>query len=113
MEKKQRPLQRSAAPRRRPPTSNYYRSGATGAASTQSPFRAKIKASPRVKKLLSRTIDIIMGAVLVIGLVYSLIINPTPKVEVNNTFYHSADNYRDSAKAYFGAFKNRNKISFD
>lgn len=113
MEKDERPLKRSPPSRRRPPTSNYYRSGANGAAMGISPFRKKNKSTSGARKLLGRALDLILIGAILIGLGYSLIVNPTARVEVNNTFYHSIENYRDAAHRHLMAFKDRNKISFD
>lgn len=113
MSKEKKPLRRSAAPRRRPPTTNYYRSGAASSPASDSPFKRKVKKNSGVSRLLARFVDIIFVMALLVGLGYSLTVSSTPKIIVNDSFYHSVDNYRDSTKHYLTAIKDRNKISFD
>jgi hypothetical protein len=112
MEKNKRQLQRSPAPRRRPPTSTYYRSGAASAPSG-SPFQKRPKTALPIRRFIARFVDILFVGTLLVLIGYSLEVNPTPKIQINNTFYHSADNYRDSARQHLTAIKDRNKISFD
>lgn len=113
MNKNKQPLTRTPSSARRPPTSNYYRSGAKATATEDSPFRKKNKKSLPVAKFFTRFIDIIFIGSLGVGIIYTLLVNSTPRVQVNDTFYHSVDNYRDSSRGYMSTFKDRNKISFD
>ena len=113
MSKDKKPLRRSPEPRRRPPTSNYYRSGAASNPSSDSPFKKKAKKSSGVSRFLARFVDIIFVMALLIGLGYSLTVSSNSKIIVNDSFYHSLDNYRDSTKHYLTAIKDSNKISFD
>ena len=114
MDKNKQNRARPDQARRRPPMSNYYRSGTGSAPTTQSsPFERRIKKSSKLRKYMARALDVFLVLALGIGLVYSLIVTPTPKLQVSDTTYHSLDNYRDSAKHYLSTLKNRNKVSFD
>lgn len=114
MDKDKQTRARPTQTRRRPPMSNYYRSGAkSGSAAQASPFERKIKKPSKLGKYIARALDVLLVIALGIGLIYSLIVSPSAKLQVSDTTYHSLDNYRDSAKHYLKALKNRNKISFD
>ena len=87
----------------------YYRSAEKP--STSSPFEKKIR--PRGRKWLPKVVDFLVVALVLSGVVYSLIIRPDPKLVVNSTAYHQASAYRVSALADFKSLKNRNKLTFD
>jgi hypothetical protein len=98
--------------RKRPPTSNYYRSGA-GPAGQASPFEAKLNAVSPLKRIWLKTIDILMILVLIFLVFHSLILRSNAKIIVNNTNFSSISNYRDVTNGYLRAVKNNNKLTFD
>ncbi len=104
--------ERKRPARRRPPISNYYRSGAS-TAGKDSPFKPRVVKTSRVKKYLIRTIDALLVIGLVALLIHSLIVNPNPKVIVSDTSVHSHNNYQDSADTYVRPIRFHNKITFD
>ncbi|MDB5160892.1 MAG: hypothetical protein JWO96_272 [Candidatus Saccharibacteria bacterium] len=101
----------AAAPRKRPPTSNYYRSGA-GSVGEGSPFEQKVKTVNKLSKFWVRTLDVLLVLLLLYLLIHSLILKPKARVVVNDTSYHSMVNYQDSINNYLGALRNHNKITF-
>jgi len=95
---------------RRSPLNTYYRAEAgPGAAS---PFSKK---SPkrRIRKYLLGLLDIALLALVIIGIGYSLIIKPQPKVIVNSSSFHSLQTYRAAAATQLRHLNNRNKITFN
>ena len=47
------------------------------------------------------------------GLIYSLLVKPTPKLIVNDTTYHSAADYQSVVDDQLKSLKDRNKITFN
>jgi hypothetical protein len=89
------------------PLTKYYRS-----ASGTSPF---LKKPPKInwKSRALKLGDIVLLLALAGGLIYSLIVNPSPKVVVNNQDYHSAAAYQSAAAGLMGGLKNHSKLTFD
>jgi hypothetical protein len=80
----------------------------------ESPFKAKQKTPPnRLKTFLISLIDIILITLLLLALIYSMFIKPTPKIMLNSEVYHSQTTYKEAARNYLGSVKNRNKITFN
>jgi cell division septal protein FtsQ len=94
----------------RTPLTTYYRSETTPGQS--SPFTHR---TPKTN--YSRTfvaiIDVLLVVLLFSGLVYSLIVSSSPKVEAIDTTYHRLNAYQSATDKLFSGFKNRNKLSFD
>ena len=90
---------------------NYYRRGP--AESGASPFARKSAKTSRARKYFVRSLDIVILIILLVGAVYSLLIKPTPKVQINNLAYHPAVVYQTAAAKDFSALKNRNKVTFN
>ncbi|MBX4201547.1 hypothetical protein KW803_01465 [Candidatus Saccharibacteria bacterium] len=87
----------------------YYKS--TKEPAETSPFKKKqTKRSHR--KILFGATDIILVALLLAGLVYSLVLKPQPKIIASDSSYHSRDVYRSQITPLFNGVGNRNKISF-
>lgn len=90
---------------------NYYRSGPPNAKS--SPFVKKTPKNSRARKAVIRLLDSLIITVVLVGLVYSLMVKPTPKIALTDATYHSLTEYKLVAAKLFGQFKNRNKITLD
>lgn len=105
-----KPTGRSPRPRSRKPNINtYYRAEQKPA---DSPFVQK-PPKKNVRKFLFGFADVIILAILILALVYSLAVRSNPKVEANNFSYHTQTEYAAAARTQFSSFKNRNKITFD
>ena len=100
----------SAQPRRRSPITKYYRSDET--VGTASPFSKKATRKSS-RRFFFGFLDIVLIAIVLFGIFYSLLIKPKPTVIVNDTSFHSQSDYTDSVSSLFHAIKNRNKITFD
>jgi hypothetical protein len=89
---------------------SYYSSAKDSAA--PSPFR---KRQPKTDKraIIFNIADLILLAILLIGLVYSLLLRPAPQVKVDNSPYHSSAAYQSEIAPLFKGFKNSNKLTFD
>lgn len=104
-----RPRERARAPKapNRTPLA-YYRSGQQ---SEKSPFQPKlVKSRP---KLSSRFIDFSIVILILLGIIYSLLVSPNPKLVVNSEAYHSLSTYRQAVVKSLQSPKNRTKLSFD
>lgn len=79
-----------------------------------SPFKKKppIKISAR-KKILTRAIDYVVVVLVLFGVLYSLVINPEPKIVATDYSYHTAATYQRAAEAQFKSLKNRTKLTVD
>lgn len=89
---------------------NYYR--ATKDKTTPSPFgRRQPKTNWRV--VIFNIADIILLAVLLIGLVYSLILRPNPHIKADSSPYHTPEEYQSQIAPLFSGLKNSNKLTFD
>jgi cell division septal protein FtsQ len=109
---KNRPRNRVTSQRKRPPTSNYYRSG-TNTPENASPFEARLNKVNPFKKFWLRAVDVAAILLLIYLLIHSLIVRSPAQVIANDSSYHSATNYQDSVNNYLKALKNHNKITFD
>jgi hypothetical protein len=89
---------------------SYYRADPPGDAA--SPFKKKQPKKNR-RKILLGFLDVIIILLLVFGVGYSLALNSQPKVIVNDTSFHPANDYQTVAANLFSQFKNRNKITFN
>ena len=94
----------------RAPVTTYYQSKA--ADNQASPFKKK---QPRRSghKILFGAADIILIILVLSGLIYSLMLNAKPKLEVSDLSYRKAGEYQAGIDPLFGSLKNRNKLSFD
>lgn len=88
------------------PRPSYY---GRAKSSSPSPFVKK----PPKNRFLSRLVDGIVLLAVLLGLVYSLIVQPEPNLILSSTAYHAADTYRDRTADKLNALKNRNKLTFD
>ena len=102
-------------PRQRPPSTSgvpvtkYYRSGQAN--SSKSPV---VRSSPRkAPAWAATTADALIIAILLFGLVYSLMVKPQPKLKLSSTAYHPTSTYRQAAEEELKSFKNKNKITLD
>lgn len=86
----------------------YYRSAPP---SKGSPF---VKgARPRNRKIFSKAVDVLLLGLILAAIAYSLIVSPSPKLELNSDAYHSGSTYEQVASKLFKDFKNRNKLTLD
>jgi hypothetical protein len=101
---------RLAQNRPRTPMTAYYRG--KSAPDDASPF---IKKTPkrRWRRYVYGLMDIILIAILVSLLIYSLMIQPNPKVQADDFAFHSRQDYQVAAARQLAKFNNRNKITFD
>ena len=99
--------------RQRPAISKYYQSGAKEAAGTSPFVSARTPKSRRLSKYLVRFIDILLIVGLLFLLVRSMLVSSTPKVVVNDTYYHSLTNYQDSIKKYMRNINDHTKLTFN
>jgi hypothetical protein len=95
--------------RSRTALSTYYRSETSSA--SKSPFR-----TPPVKRSARRFVfgflDIIILGLLLAGVIYSLLINPEPKLLISSAAYRDKADYQIAADQIFSDLKNRNKLTF-
>jgi cell division septal protein FtsQ len=105
------PRQRARQPARSGKTqvNTYYRS--TGD-SAPSPFQKKAP-KKSIRRYLFGVLDIVLIALIFIGILYSMVIKPDPKLIVNSQAFHSQAEYRAYAKQLFSQLKNRNKVTYD
>jgi hypothetical protein len=87
---------------------NYYRSAQPP---SKSPFQRGAKAKKR--RFLSKMIDWLIVFIVLAGVIYSLILRPSPTLTLSSTAYRSAGTYRSAAVSALKSFKNRNKLTFD
>jgi len=111
-ERSRQPKYRSGGPAKKTPLT-FYRSADTGL-DTNSPFKQK-EVNPAVSKVRSffaAFLDAVIIVSLILLLVYSLIIRPNAKVEVNSELFHSASVYQDATNKILKGIKDSNKITF-
>jgi len=101
---------RDRKPLRRAPITNYYRADKTDSA--PSPFRRKQPKTNR-RAVLFNIADIILLALIIIGLLYSLILRGDPAIKTDGSEYHSGAVYKSQIAPLFSGFKNSNKLTFD
>lgn len=88
----------------------YYRSRSDF--SETSPFKKKpVKKGAR--RFLFGLLNVVLAGFMVVGLLYSLLISPKPKLIINSTAYHNAAAYQHQADELFASIKNRNKLTFE
>jgi hypothetical protein len=95
--------------RARAPMTAYYRGSPNEESSPFSRQNPKRRAAPYLYGVL----DIILAAVLIAGITYSLMINPHPSIKANSHTFHSINDYRSAAESQLSKINNRNKITFD
>ena len=95
---------------RRSPLNTYYRAEAREGGT--SPFSKRLP-KRRVRKYLLGFLDIFLLALVIIGIGYSLIIKPQPKVITNSTSFHGLQAYQSAATDQLRHLNNRNKITFN
>jgi biopolymer transport protein ExbD len=93
----------------RKPLTNYYRGGN---AEQKSPFEKRV---PLKKKslLLIKFIDVLVICLLLFLLIYSVLVGSMPNIDVNNTAYHSKEEYKAATAKLLGNVGNRTKITFN
>ncbi len=105
-----RPRNRTASARRSS-VSNYYRQ--PGPKPSRSPFQPSDEFKRKSRKLIVRTVDALIVLVVFFSLIYSMIVKPDARLEVNNLSYRTAEEYRQAANKPLQAARNRNKITLD
>src|ERR1043166_7616637 len=96
--------------RRMPMT--YYRSG--GNANTASPFEKRpAKSKSAINKAGRALLNIALIALIILGLIYSLIVRPSARLIINSQTYHPEGVYRAVATDRLRSLSNRSKISFN
>jgi cell division septal protein FtsQ len=93
----------------RTPITNYYGGNKT---SDRSPFEKKVKKG-RGRKLAFGALDILIISAVLAGLIYSLIVKPAPRLEVNDLSYHGQSTYQTALVRELKSIKNRNKMTLD
>ena len=101
----------SLSPGRRPPLSTYYR-GEPGPAA-KSPFQQSKPAGRGARRFIFGFLDIIILAILLLGLAYSLLLKPSPILILSSSDYHDKSAYQSSADQVFSSIRNRNKLTFN
>ena len=89
---------------------NYYRSNTPR--SSPATWRGR-GYKDLARLIIKRTADSVALLLILVLIVYSLMVNPSPKVTANNNAYHSTDTYRQSLIAILKSVKNRTKVTFD
>jgi len=107
--KKSIPETRTRKSYRRAPIATYYRAAKD---SSPSPFRRKQPKTNR-RLVLFNIADIILLAILLLGLVYSLILRPNPQIKADGLQYHSTAVYKSRITPLLNGFKSSNKLTFD
>jgi hypothetical protein len=110
-ERQPRYKKREASTKKTPLT--FYRSSDTSL-ETGSPFKQK-ELHPSVSKIRSffaAFLDAVIIVALLLLLVYSLIIRPDAKVQLNSELFHSASEYQTAANKILKGIKNGNKVTF-
>lgn len=97
-------------PRQRTPIA-YYR-GRPPDEDAKSPFERKSAAKPKLRGYAYGVLDIAVIALLIAGLVYSLMIRPDPVLKADDYTYRSLADYQNAAAEQLGKLNNRNKITF-
>src|SRR5579859_3528532 len=80
----------------------------------RSPFTRQVaKTRLKLKSLFKRTADVMLIAVIIISLAYSLLIQPQAIVMLSSEVYHPLNDYQESVQRQLTSLKNRNKATFD
>ena len=93
------------------PAYNYYHGNKPAANETP----ARIPRQPRnlLKLAMRRLTETVTILAILALLVYSSILNPTPKVEVSSQLYHATTTYQQAVTDQLKSLRNRTKITFD
>ena len=107
---------RSEIPRRRatdntgsPKAWHYYRSSSQSA----SPSSSKKGKGVAIKTRLGHLIDWLVIGLVIVGLAYTLLVKPEPKVIMTSQAYHPEQTYRRAAISSLQSWRNHNKVTFD
>ncbi len=94
------------------PRPSYYR---TPVAKTpaRSPFKRKTPQKRHHRGVLATLRNGLIIILLLAGLTYSQIVKAEPRLEVNDTSYHSIEEYNSAAKADLKALRNKSKLTLD
>lgn len=94
------------------PGPSYYQ---TPVAKTpvHSPFQRKIPRKRSAKSVLISFRNGLIVILLITGLIYSQIVQPQPKLEINDTSYHPLQDYSLAAALDLKNLRNRSKLTFD
>jgi len=95
---------------RRLPMTNYYK--AANDRSAPSPFRRRQPKTDR-RAVVFNIADVILLAILLVGLIYSLLLRPNPQIKADSTPYHNIGEYKSQIAPLFKGLKNSNKLTFD
>lgn len=93
------------------PLTKYYRSGDSSEAA--SPFQRSSKKTSRYRRYMVRSLDIVILAVLLFGLIYSMLVSADPKLIISSHAYRPQSTYRQAVVHELKSLKNRNKITLD
>lgn len=94
------------------PRPSYYRAPVVKT-SSRSPFKRK---TPQKRSRRSVLVTLRNGLIIILlltGLVYSQIVKAEPKLEVNDTSYHSPQDYRAAVVNDLKALRNKSKLTLD
>ena len=86
----------------------YYRSGPP---SDKSPFQRR--PSQKRRGLFTRALDWLVVLSVLAGVVYCLLLKPSPEVVLSSTAYRSAETYEEAATKSLKNLKDSNKLTFD
>ena len=107
---------RPEIPRRRatdntssPKAWHYYRSSSQNA----SPSASKKGKAVTIKTRLGHLIDWLVIGFVIVGLAYTLLVKPEPKVIMTSQAYHPEQTYRRAAISSLQSWRNHNKVTFD
>lgn len=89
----------------------YYRSGSSDGANR--PPEKKAPPRKKLKKFLTTALSLIIVVIILVGLFYTLIVKPTPKIILSSASYHQPSDYYSFASAQLSSLKNRSKVTFD
>jgi type II secretory pathway pseudopilin PulG len=89
----------------------YYR-GKTGNTNS-SPFQKRSPKTNKLKKNAVITLDVIIVVLLIVGLLYSLMLQPTPRIIASSRAYHDSKVYEAVAAAKLKSLQNRTKFTLD
>lgn len=92
---------------------NTYYSSGQPAGAANSPLNKRRLMRGRLAGWLGRLLEITIVLGLAALLTYSLILNPAPRIIVNDTSYHQVDIYQKEANKQFQNLKNKNKVTLD
>lgn len=94
------------------PRPSYYRTPVAKTPS-RSPFKRKTPQKRSPRRVLTNLRNGLIIILLLTGLVYSQIVRAEPKLEVNDTSYHSVEEYNSAASSDLKALRNKSKLTLD